>query len=157
MSKPKKLQLTPEGLEQLKNELKERIEVTRKKLQDDLDAELGDGDISENTSYYRVQDEIGSNERRIEEIQSMISKATLVENSACEIGGSASIGCTVTIKVKNRDIKYSIVGSTEADPSQNKISIDSPLGKALNGKKAGEKATVKTPVGNQEYDIIAIS
>jgi transcription elongation factor GreA len=157
MSTSTKLQLTPEGLEQLEKELKERIEVTRKKLQDDLDSELGDGDLSENTSYYRVQEEIGSNQRRIEEIQSIISRASLTQGSECKTGDGATIGCSVTIRVRDRELTYAIVGSTEADPSQNKISVDSPLGKALVGKKKGEKASVKTPVGNQEYEIIAIS
>lgn len=157
MPRTKKLQLTTEGLEQLQKELTERIEVTRKQLQDDLDSELADGDISENTSYYRVQDEIGSNEKRIEEIQRLISKSVMVENASCEKGGKVTVGCTVTIKVKGREVKYSVVGSTEADPLQNKVSVDSPLGKALVGKKTGEKATVKTPAGSQEYDIIAIS
>lgn len=157
MPRTKRLQLTPEGLQQLETELKERVDVIRKKLQDDLDSELADGDISENTSYYRVQEEIGSNEKRIAEIQRVISKATLIDSSSCETGGSVTAGCTVSIKMNDRELTYTIAGSTEADPAKNKISVDSPLGKALVGKKVGEKAVVKTPAGNQEYVITKIA
>ncbi len=157
MSKFKKLKLTQTGLELLENELKERVEITRRKLQDDLDAEMGEGDLSENTSYYRVQDEIASNERRIEELKDMISNAIILEDNDGSDITHASIGSTVTIKVKDREVTYTIVGSTEADPTQNKISVDSPFGKALIGKKVGEKAVVRTPAGEQQYDIIRIA
>ena len=157
MTKNKPLQLTKEGLEELEKELKDRSEVKRKQLQDELDNELREGDITENTSYYRVQEEIGSNEKRIEELQDILNNAQIVdEKTPSGKKGSIKIGSTVTIKVGNKDVKYEVVGSTEADPTKNKISVDSPLGKALVGKTVGEEATVKTPLGNQKYAIIAI-
>lgn len=157
MGKSKKLQLTPEGLEQLQNELKERIEVTRKNLQDQLDAVLKEGDISENTSYYKIQDEIGANDKRIEEIQKILLTASIVKNTNGSNGGNISIGSVVTLKVEEKDVTYEVVGSTEADPSKNRISVDSPFGKALFGKKSGEDAVVTTPVGEKTFRIVSVS
>lgn len=155
MAKRKHYQLTKEGLENLKKELKERTDVIRKNLQDQLDADMQEGDISENTSYYRVQEEIASNERRIGELQTIIANAVTVNGDPGDTD-TVDIGNSVTIKVRDREITYHIVGSTEADPAQNKVSVDSPLGRALIGKKIGENAVVKTPLGSQSYDIIRI-
>lgn len=157
MKSKKSYQLTKEGLEELKKELKERATVTRKRLQDELDDEIREGDISENTSYYRVQEEIGSNQKRIEEIEDILRNAEMIDSPKAGSTKSVGIGTSVTINVKGREIIYQVVGSTEADPTENKVSIDSPLGKALVGKKVGDAATVKTPLGDQKYDIIAIS
>ena len=158
MAHKKQYTLTKNGLEDLKKELKECKTVTKKNLQDQLDTELSEGDISENTSYYRVQDDIGSNDKRIEELESIIQNAQVVEDSDTEDSSndSVDIGTKVTIKAKAKEITYHVVGSTEADPTKNKISVDSPLGKALVGKKVGEQASVKTPLGAQSYDIISI-
>lgn len=158
MAKKKQYTLTKKGLDDLKKELDDRINVTRKELQDQLDTELSEGDVSENSSYYRVQDDIGSNEKRIEELEDIIRDAKVVENGNGTTGNNAKIGVgtKVTIKAKSKEITYHVVGSTEADPTKNKISVDSPLGKALVGKKVGEQASVKTPLGTQSYDIISI-
>ena len=141
MPRKKEIQLTKEGLEELEKELKERTDVTRKSLQDELDDEISEGDISENTSYYRVQEEIGSNQKRIEEIQDIIKSADIIDETTQKgKKGTVQIGSSVTLKVREREITYEIVGSTEADPTKNKVSVDSPLGKALIGKKVGNNA-----------------
>ena len=156
MVKYRKYQITKEGLKELEKELKERTTTIRKDLQDQLDEESGEGDISENAGYYRVQEEMGSNEKRIEEIQNILKNATVVKDAAQNGQSTAQIGNSVTLKVRDKEIVYHIAGSTEADPTKNKISVDSPLGKALVGKKIGESASVKTPMGTQKYEITAI-
>lgn len=157
MTAKKKYQLTSEGTKELEKELKERTTSIRRKLQDELDSEINDGDITENTSYYRVQEEIASNEKRVEEIQDILKNAEIIKDIPDEKNvKQAQIGASVTLKVKENEVTYQIVGSTEADPTTNKITIDSPLGSALDGKRAGETAKVKTPVGTKEYLIVSI-
>jgi len=161
MSKPmvqkKAYTITKEGLKELQKELKERKGKIKKHLQDQLDSEIGEGDISENSGYYRVQDDIASNNKRIGEIETIIENAEIVDGES-KNGSSAGvdIGSSVTLKVNNHEITYEVVGSTEADPKKNKISVDSPFGKALLGKKPGDCAVVKTPIGTQKYDIITV-
>ena len=156
MVKKKKFQITKEGLKELEKELKERTSIIRKALQDQLDEEIGEGDISENAGYYRVQEEIASNDKRIEEIQDIIKNADIIKDKPKGAQNTAQIGNSVTLKVRDKEIVYHIKGSTEADPAKNKVSVDSPLGKALVGRKIGEKATVKTPMGDQKYEVVSI-
>ncbi len=157
MAKAKEIQLTKKGLEELQKELDERRTVIKKQLQDELDDYLADGDITENQGYYRVQDEIASNDKRIEEIEELIENAVVVKENEC---GSDSckigIGNTVVLKKDGKETKFTLVGATEADTAQNKISIESPIGMALAGKKKGDQVTVRTPMGSQKYDIIDI-
>lgn len=151
------MKVTKEGLSELKKELEERKTLIRKQLQDELDEQLADGDITENQNYYRVQDEIGSNDRRIEELEEIIENAVVVKEAECNVDKcKVGIGSTVILKKDGKEVKLTLVGATEADPTQSKISIESPMGKALSGKNKGEKAVVKTPAGAQEYDIIDV-
>lgn len=156
MTAKKTYQLTKDGLRDIEKELEERKTEIRKRLQDELDSEISDGDITENTSYYRVQEEIASNEKQIEELEDILKNSELVEDAPDGNVKTAQIGISVTLKVKGNEVTYHLVGSTEADPTENKISVDSPLGSALQGKKVGEKAQVKTPVGTKEYEITSI-
>lgn len=153
MNAKKKLKVTKEGLKKLKDELKERKTKVKKRLQDELEAEMRAGDLSENASYYRVQDEIGSNDRRIEELEEMIKNAEIVES---DNDGTVGMGDEVTVKVGSTKKTFEVVSAPEADPTNNKISIDSPLGAALEGKKIGDSVQVKTPAGKQKYDIIEV-
>lgn len=154
----KKIEITPKGLVKLQKELKERKTTTKKSLQDQLNEELKGGDISENTSYYRVLEEIESNQQRIDKLEELIQKAVVTnhaDNPAKK--GSVGIGSTVTLKKDGADIIYEIVGTTEADPAKNKISVESPIGSALANKKVNDNVTVSTPTGPIRYAIIHIS
>lgn len=147
--------ITIEGLEELKKELKERSEVIKKRLQDQLDEELGDGDISENSNYYKVQDEIASNDKRIDELEHIIHNSEIIRSNGSNI--KIEQGSTVKLSKEGKEITYAVVGETESDPAKNKISIESPLGSALRGKKKGDHVVMETPLGQQKYDIIDIS
>lgn len=155
MSKSKKFEITEKGLQELKDELKDRTTTIRRNLQDQLDVEINSSDISENSNYYRLQDEIASNDKRAEELEELIKNAVVVETNGAN--GKIDIGSTVILNINGKEITYSIVGATEADPTKNKISIDSPIGAALRGKKTGNQVEVKTPIGTQKYDIIKVS
>lgn len=152
----KKFKITKEGLEELKRELEQRTTVIRKRLQDQLDQDLQEGDISENANYYRLQDDIGSNDKRIDELEELINKAVVVSTDNSRKVKLVDIGSTVRIKVKDTIQEYEVVGATESDPANNRISIDSPMGVALAGKKSGDTATVQTPNGPQKYGIIDV-
>jgi transcription elongation factor GreA len=152
----KKNAITKEGLEKLKEELKNRKTKIKKELQDELDEELRAGDISENTSYYRVQEEIASNDKRIEELEELIKNAEVVDKPQKGSSGGANIGSTITVKRNGNKIKYTLVGATEADPTENKISVESPIGSQLTSVKTGDTVKIQTPSGPIKYDIIHV-
>jgi len=149
--------ITKEGLEELQKELLDRKTVLKQKLQDQLDEELQEGDISENANYYKLQDDIASNDRRIEELDDIINNAKVVKSNGDKKAGSkAGIGSKVTLKQGDNNFEYTLVGSTEADPTTKRVSVESPVGKALIGKKKGDTVTIKLPTGNLKYDIIEV-
>jgi transcription elongation factor GreA len=150
----KKYLLTPEGLEKLNSELKNLIEVKRKEVIERIREAAAHGDLSENADYAQAREEQSFIEGRIAEIEDMIKNAEIIQS-----GGNhnvVTIGSTVTIKVSGIERKYTIVGSNEANPKESKISNESLVGKALLGKKAGNKIKVQTPAGETEYEIISI-
>ncbi|MFH1546872.1 MAG: GreA/GreB family elongation factor [bacterium] len=150
--------ITKKGLEELKAEFKKRSEVTKKRLQDQLDQELGEGDISENSNYYKVQEDIASNDKRISELEEIIDHSVLIDTDACNRGNcKISAGMTVKLAKDGEDIVYTIVGATESNPAEKRISIESPLGQAIKGKKQGDDVVINTPLGEQEYKIVEVS
>lgn len=149
--------MTKGGIADLQKELDERTSTIRKQLQDDLDEMLSTGDLSENASYYNIQEEIASNDKRIQELTEILEQVIVAtEDGTGDKNGKADIGNSIIIEVNGKKVTYELVGTTEADPKKNRISIDSPIGKALLGKKPGDTATVKTPLGDQKYAILSV-
>ena len=148
--------MTKEGLAELQDELKTLEEVKLPDAIDRVATAREHGDLSENSEYHSARDDKELIETRIDEIKTVIEKATLV--TATKSHQKVGIGSQVTIKKSTEKTKKTvlIVGEYESDPLQNKISIASPLGKALAGKKLGDKAIVKAPMGEAEYTILAI-
>ena len=156
--KKKVYKITKEGLDNLKAKFKKLSEVTKKRLQDQLDQELGDGDISENSNYYKVQEDIASNDKRINELEDIIDNSAIIDTEANNDGNCPiDSGTTVTLLKDEENVTYTIVGATESNPSKNRISIKSPLGNALKGKKEGDEITLETPLGQQIYKIVDVS
>lgn len=153
---PNQIELTKEGLAELQDELKTLEEVKLPDAIDRVATAREHGDLSENSEYHSARDDKELIETRIDEIKTVIEKATLV--TATKSHQKVGIGSQVTIKKSTEKTKKTvlIVGEYESDPLQNKISIASPLGKALAGKKLGDKAIVKAPMGEAEYTILAI-
>ncbi len=151
----KKYLLTPEGLEKLNQELKELINKKRPDVIERIREAASHGDLSENADYAQAREEQSFIEGRVQEIEDMIKNAEIISTN----GGhhnTVSIGSTAVIKVNGSERKYTIVGSNEANPKEGKISNESAVGKALLGRKAGEKFKVAAPAGEMDYEIISI-
>ena len=153
--KIKKVQITEKGLEALKAELDDLVNVKRPKVVDRLSNARSQGDLSENSDYHSAKDELEFLDGRISELENVVKNAVIVDDSANGSGG-VSVGAKVTVKVNGTKVEYHIVGEWEADPMQKKISHTSPLGKALVGKDKGDKVEVEAPAGKIVYEIVSI-
>lgn len=145
--------MTAEGLQQLNAELEERKTVKRKEIKEAIKVARGYGDLSENSEYDEAKDAQAQNELRIAEIEETLKHVVLIDETMA--GDGVTIGCKVTVYdfEFDEEVTYKIVGSTEADPAQFKISNESPVGAALLGKKKGDKVSATTPMGVLEFEI----
>lgn len=148
-----KIQLTKEGLESLKNELEDLVNVKRPKTVKRLANARAEGDLKENSDYQNAKDELGFLDGKIEELKHVVDNAQVVKGDK---SGGVSVGTSVKVKVNGSKHEYHIVGDWEADPAEKKISHTSPLGQALVGKKVGEKVEVDAPAGKITYEILEI-
>ncbi len=153
-----KKQMSREGYEKLESELTYLITVKRAEVAQKLKEARAFGDLSENAEYDEAKNEQGILEATIAEMENTLANAEIVDDdriSTNEVG----IGSIITIKnlKKDRIEKIQIVGTTEANPEKNKISDESPIGKAALKKKVGEVFSVEAPVGQIEFEIIEIS
>jgi len=145
---------TKEGLEKLKAELEERINVRRPDITKRLKEAKEEGDISENASFDSAKESQAENEGRIEEIKVSLDNAVIFEEGK---GGSiAQIGSSVKIESKNGEQNFVIVGAAESNPLEGFISNESPLGKAFLRHKKGDTVEVDTPQGKIEYKIVEV-
>ena len=151
----KQLQMTKEGLEALKRELDELVEVKRPKLVERLAYARQQGDLSENSDYLNAREELEFLDGRISELEQVLKSTSVIEGKNGKKDG-VGLGTKVTVKVDGKKSVFDIVGEWEADPVNKKISHESPLGKALVGKKIVEKVEVEAPAGKLTYEILAI-
>ena len=156
MPETKKIYLTQEGLEDLKKELEYLKVEKRPEVINALKEARALGDLSENAEYDAARTEQAEVENKITEIEKMLEHAEIISDINT---GKVSIGAKVTIKYIDDDEEdeYTIVGSKEADPFNNRISNESPLAKAIIGSKVGEKVIVDSPNGKYEVEIMAIA
>lgn len=145
--------LTTEGIQALKEELKELTTAKRAEIAERLKEAKADGDLSENAMFDAARDEQMMIEGRIAEIEHILKHSTIIE---AKKGGAVSLGSTVHVELENGQMQYKIVGSTEANPDEFKISNESPLGRALIGKKPGEEVSVQVPAGTMSYKITKV-
>ena len=145
--------MTAEGLEQLKQELEERKTVKRKEIKEAIKVARGYGDLSENSEYDEAKDAQAQNELRIAEIEETLKRVVLIDENVGNDGVSVGSKVKVYDVAFDEEVIYKIVGSTEADPAQFKISNESPVGSALLGHKVGDKVTAVTPMGTLEFEI----
>ena len=149
--------VTTEGLDALKMELDELKNKKLPEIVARISKAREDGDLSENSAYQFGKQEQEFLEGRIEQLEEILSKATLVvKTDGKGTSGLVGIGCKVTVYVGGKKQTFFIVGDWEAKPAEKKISGGSPLGKALLGKKVGEKAEVEAPAGKLVYTVVAI-
>ena len=142
--------MTPVGYRQLVDELKDLEEVKLSAAIDRLSKARDFGDLSENAEYHSAKDDLSALEGRVEELKDILARVTVVD--AKKSGDEEiTLGSQVQIEVNGVSHVFTIVGEWEADPASKKISHESPLGKALMGKKAGDLAEVEAPVGKITY------
>jgi transcription elongation factor GreA len=150
-----KVILTQEGLEKLKTEYEDLVNVRRKDVVDRISKAREQGDLSENGAYHAAKEEQAFIEGRIEELEGILKNA-LVEVSTGTSDGTVKIGCMVKVKIEGTEEEFSIVGAPEANPMEKRISHESPLGSALLGKKIGDIVEVDAPVGKIRYEILGV-
>ena len=153
----KKNILTYEGLKKLEDELQDLKVVKRKEVADKIREAREQGDLSENAEYDAAKDEQRDIEARIEEIEKILKNAEVVVEEDVNLD-QINIGCSVRIYDVEfeEELEYKIVGSTEANSLKGKISNESPVGKALIGKKVGDTVTVQTQAGEISYKVLEI-
>ena len=156
MSKEKELYLTQEGLDELRKELDELIQVKRPEVITALKDARAQGDLSENAEYDAARTEQAIVESRIKELEVMLERAVIITKVDTDV---VSIGTKVTLEYVDdeEEEEYSIVGSSEADPFTNKISNESPIAKAIMGLKVGAVVSVESPNGKYDVKILAIN
>ena len=153
----KKNILTSEGLKKLEDELDDLIVVKRKEVAQKIKEAREQGDLSENAEYDAAKDEQRDIEARIEEIEKILKNAEIVDEDEVNTD-TINVGCQVKILdcEFDEELIYKIVGSTEANSLKGKISNESPVGRALIGKKVGEMVSVETQVGTVQYNVLDI-
>lgn len=148
-----KMILTPEGLKELKVEYDELLHDKRPLAVTRLSDARGLGDLSENSEYAAAKQDLAFIDGRIAELEEITRNAKVISTHGKSI---VDVGCKVTLHIKGKQEVFTVVGEWEADPSQKKISHESPLGRALMGKKSGDAIEVEAPAGKILYKILHI-
>ena len=155
MSK-KDILLTSDGFLELEEELNELKNVRRPKVIEAIKDARSQGDLSENADYDAARNEQAEVEGRIKELEFMLANATIIEKKNSH---TVDVGSTVTIKYVDDDEEevYHIVGRMEADPFENKISNESPIGKAIINKSEGDTVEISSPTGSYQIKIVSVA
>lgn len=146
--------LTPERMEELKKEYELLKGEKRAEVSERLRRAKDFGDLSENSEYIEAREEQARVEARIYELEEMLKNASIIKKG--DGGGEVRIGSTVTVEKEGKERNFTIVGSDESKPEENKISNESPLGSAFLGRKVGESISITTPNGAQTYKVTRI-
>jgi transcription elongation factor GreA len=148
--------LTPEGEKRLQAELLELTGTARKELAQRLRAAIQMGDLSENADYIKAKEDQGFLEGRIQELTYILRHATIIEENGNR-HEVVDVGATVTVQEEEYPPEvYYVVGTTEADPQNGRISNESPIGQAIMGRKPGDTVVVETPAGKLNLKILEI-
>ena len=149
--------MTARGYEQIKQDLKQLQSVERPKNVADIEEAIAHGDLSENAEYHAAKEHQGHLEARIALLEDRIARAQVIDPSSQDTD-QVRFGCTVRLQdVETGDeVRYMIVGEDESDASQGRISVTSPVGRALVGKAVDDSVEVKVPKGPREFDVLEI-
>lgn len=150
----KEFYLTKDGVDKLKVELEDLVKKQRPKVAQELKEAKEYGDLSENASWDAAKDHQSFIEGRISELEHILRNVVVIK--APKKSDKVDIGCTVHLEIENGKQIYTIVGSTEANPSEGRISNESPIGKALMGKAKGDKVAITVPSGEMVFKIAHI-
>jgi transcription elongation factor GreA len=152
----KKIPVTLEGLERLKAELDELKEVKRPSIAAAVAEARSHGDLRENAAYEAARIDQMMNEKRISDLEALVRNALVIDESRAGSKDVVGLGSTVVVDFEGDEESYKIVGAIEAKPARGLISNESPIGKALLGKRPGQKAQVSTPGGMSTLTILRI-
>ena len=155
MNNSEKIFLTPEALEKIKIEYNELTTVKRKEVAEKIKAAREEGDITDSAMYDSARQEQAFVEGRIEELEEMLKKVEVVDE--VKSNGEVNIGSKVRVHIEGNEDEFFLVSAVEADPAAKKISVDSPLGQAMIGKKVGEEVAFEAPIGKITYKILAVA
>lgn len=151
--------LTPEGRRKLEDELEFLRTVKRQQVTEDLKSAIEEGDLSENAGYEETKRQQSFVEGRIRDIEGILASSVVLENNGQGAGVAEKVTLGVRVTVAEDGYApetYLIVGRAEADPRAGRISNESPLGKALMGRRVGDKVSVSTPDGVSSFEIVAL-
>ncbi len=147
--------VTPEGYNKILEELNERKSAVRQAIAKEIKEAKEQGDLSENAEYSEAKSKQAENEARIAELEMLFKDSQVVE--ASDKAGTVGLGSKVKAKFNGSEIDFQIVGSNEADPSNFKISNESPMGKSFLGRKKGESVEAQAPAGRIKYKILEVN
>ncbi|GEJ58444.1 transcription elongation factor GreA [Anaeromyxobacter diazotrophicus] len=152
-----RMPITKSGLERLKQELKRLKAVERPKIVKEIAEARSHGDLSENAEYHAAKDKQSHLEGRLLQVEDWIARAEVIDVSKLK-GDRVVFGATVTLADGDSgdEVRYQVVGELEADLKKGKISVTSPIARALIGKQEGDVAQVKSPGGQREYEIVSV-
>ena len=158
MAENMKQMYTKQGYQDLVDELKYLKLTRREEIKEQIAVARGFGDLSENAEYDEARNEQAKVEARIQELEALIENAEIIDETTMDVR-SISLGSVVKLYDEDfeEEITYSIVGSNQADALEQKISDQSPIGRALMGKKAGDKVTVTAPAGELHFKVLEVA
>lgn len=150
--------ITPAGLKRLQEELKYLQSVERPKVAQEIEVARAHGDLRENAEYHAAKEQQSFIEGRISELEEKLGNAEIIDVKRLNAGGKIVFGATVDLidEASGEEVTYQIVGNDEADIKEGRISLGSPIARALIGKEEGDLATVHAPGGVKKYEIVAV-
>ena len=151
--------MTVEGAEALREELQQRKSVQRPQITEAIAEARAHGDLKENAEYHAAREQQGFNEGRIQEIEGRLADCQVIDISKLTASDKVILGSTVTLidAASGAEIRYRIVGEDEADLKEGKISVMSPIARAIIGKSVGDIGVVDTPNGKVEYEVDSVA
>lgn len=154
----RKTPLTARGAEMLRQELQELKAVARPRIIQAIAEARAHGDLKENAEYHAAREQQSFVEGRIQEIESKLASAEIIDVTTLNANGKVVFGATVDLvgEESGEEVTYQIVGEDEADIKQGRISVNSPIARALIGKEEGDIATVQAPGGVKEYEVVGV-
>jgi transcription elongation factor GreA len=149
---------TPEGLDNLKSEIKQLESIERPKISQQIAEARDKGDLSENAEYDAAKEAQGMLEARISKLKNKLANARIIDDSEID---NSKVFILSTVRIKNTknqmELSYTLVAENEANIKSGKISVDSPIGKGLLGKKVGDIADINTPAGIMKFEVLSIT
>jgi transcription elongation factor GreA len=153
-----KVPMTAGGFAALEAELKDRQQVQRQRIIHAISEARAHGDLSENAEYHAAKEAQALNEGRVQELESLIGRADIIDVAKLAGGDTIKFGATVQLIDDDTEEKkiYQIVGEPESDVRSGKVSIGSPIARALIGKRVGDSVQVNTPGGGKSYEVVSV-